>query len=113
MAEESEELPAQAPTHDPVTGAFLPGNKVAKSRGNPYMKEIQRFRSVVYKQIRDGDIEEITASLIRQAKKDDSLGLKAKNLLYEITGVKVKQVEAKVESDGNVKLYLGIDTDKV
>jgi hypothetical protein len=95
---------------DPATGKFLPGNR--EGRGNPFLAEQNKFRAAVFRNIREGDVDEITRSLIEQAKQATSDGLRAKALFFEIIGAKVKQVEAKVEGE-NVKLYVGVDCDQV
>lgn len=74
-------------------GYFAKGNRGGP--GNPWFGTVQKLRVAVFKAISEGDIGDIVKTLIVKAKKGD---IKAAQLLFDITGIRIKHIEATVTS---------------
>jgi hypothetical protein len=89
-------------------GRFAPGNKLGKG-GNTFAAQMNKFRAAVLRSIADESLVRVTEAVVRQAEDGN---LKAAQLLFEITGVRVKQIEATIE-DGSQKTYVSLAIEKV
>jgi hypothetical protein len=65
-----------------ATGKFGPGNRCAK--GNPFAKRVARLRSALFKAVTPADLNDVVASLLKQAKAGDVASIK--ELLQRLLG---------------------------
>src|SRR5678815_783739 len=63
-------------------GKFAPGNQHAK--GNPFAKRVARLRSALFKAVTPADLNDVVASLLKQAKAGDVASIK--ELLQRLLG---------------------------
>lgn len=51
-------------------GKFAPGNKLGKG-GNPYFTKMAAFKRALYESVLEGDVKEVFAAMVREAKGGD------------------------------------------
>ena len=91
---------------DPTTGRFLPGNSAAKKGISHKMTQL---RSAVLNAVKESDVLDVLNAMIAKAKDGDC---KAAQLVFEVTGIRVKTVEATIE-EGAQKSYIAIAVESV
>ena len=74
MTDKPSETGSNGDPNRDASGRFRPGNRAAK--GNPNAKRMARLKAAFHKRFTPGDMEEIVARVIRDAKQGDNVAVK-------------------------------------